>query len=126
LTPVSSVLTAAGLLLLVLVPSVWAFAVALAVSGAAIGVGMTAAYTSGGTLLPPDAHATGFGLMTTASLIGLAVSPIVAGFISGPELRVVFEADIALLALLAAVVWMRMAPGDVTRRPPVASDASAS
>jgi MFS family permease len=106
----SSVLTAAGLLVLVLVPSVWAFAVALAVSGAAIGVGMTAAYTSGGALLPPDAHATGFGVMTTASLIGLAVSPIVAGFISGPELRVVFEADIALLVLLAVVVWMRMAP----------------
>lgn len=106
----SSVLTAAGLLVLVLVPSVWAFAVALSVSGAAIGVGMTAAYTSGGALLPPDAHATGFGVMTTASLIGLAVSPIVAGFISGPGLRVVFEADIALLVLLAVVVWMRMAP----------------
>jgi len=122
----SSALTAAGLLLLVLVPSVWAFGVALALAGAAIGVGMTAAYTSGGVLLPPDAHATGFGLLTTASLIGLAVSPIVAGFISGPELRVVFEADIALLALLAAVAWMRMAPCDATRRPPVASDASAS
>jgi DHA1 family multidrug resistance protein-like MFS transporter len=122
----SSVLTAAGLLLLVLVPSVWAFGVALAISGAAIGVGMTAAYTSGGALLPPDAHATGFGVMTTASLIGLAVSPIVAGFISGPELRVVFDADIALLVLLAAAVWLRMAPGDATRRPRVASDASAS
>jgi putative ABC transport system permease protein len=33
---------------------------------------MTAAYTSGGALLPPYAHATGFGLMMTASLIGLA------------------------------------------------------
>lgn len=126
LITVSSALTAAGLLLLVLIPSVWAFAVALAASGAAIGVGMTAAYTSGGALLPPDAHATGFGLMTTASLIGLAVSPIVAGFISGPGLRVVFEADIALLVLLAVVAWMRMAPGDATRRPPAASGASAS
>ena len=55
---------------------------------------MTAAYTAGGALLPADAHATGFGLMMTASLIGLAASPIVAGFISGPGLRIVFEADI--------------------------------
>ena len=106
----SSALTAVGLALLVAVPSVPSFAVALAVSGAAIGVGMTAAYTSGGALLPADAHATGFGVMTTASLIGLAVSPIVAGFISGPGLRVVFEVDIVLLLLLTAVVWMRMTP----------------
>jgi MFS family permease len=104
----SSVATAAGLLLLIQVPSIVAFAVALAVSGAAIGVGMTAAYTSGGALLPPDAHATGFGLMMTASLIGLAASPIVAGFISGPELAVVFEADVALLVVLAVAVWARM------------------
>ncbi len=104
----SALATAAGLLLLVQVPSIGAFAVALAVAGVAIGVGMTAAYTSGGALLPPDAHATGFGLMMTASLIGLAASPIVAGFISGPELRVVFEADIVLLLLLAGAVWTWM------------------
>jgi MFS family permease len=107
----SSALTAVGLGLLVAVPSVPSFAIALAVSGAAIGVGMTAAYTSGGALLPPDAHATGFGVMTTASLIGLAVSPIVAGFISGPGLRVVFEADVVLLVLLTVIVWAWMSPG---------------
>jgi DHA1 family multidrug resistance protein-like MFS transporter len=112
----SSIGTAAGLLLLILVPSVWAFAVALAMAGAAIGVGMTAAYTSGGVLLPPDAHATGFGVLTTAALIGLAVSPIVAGFISGPRLRVVFEADVVLLVVLAAVAWARMAPGATRQR----------
>ena len=104
----SSIATAAGLVLLVQVPSIQAFAVALAVAGAAIGVGMTAAFTSGGALMPPDAHATGFGVMMTASLIGLAVSPVVAGLISGPELRVVFEADIVLLVLLAAAVWLWM------------------
>ena len=114
----SSLATAAGLLLLILVPSIAAFAVALAVSGVAIGIGMTAAYTSGGALLPPDAHATGFGLMMTASLIGLAVSPIVAGFISGPELAVVFEADVALLVVLAAAVWVWMARGQATHAAP--------
>jgi MFS family permease len=106
----SALVTAAGVGLIVWTPSVWAFAIALAAAGVAIGVGMTAAYTSGGALLPPDAHATGFGLMMTASLIGLAASPIVAGLISGPELRLVFEADIVLMVALAAAVWAWMAP----------------
>jgi MFS family permease len=114
------------LAVLILVPSVWAFAAALAIAGAAIGVGMTAAYSSGGALLPPDAHATGFGVLTTASLVGLAVSPIVAGFISGPELRIVFQADVLLLASLAVVVWSGMTRGRVTRPEKVASDASVS
>ena len=118
----ASLATAAGLVLLVRVPSIQAFAVALAIAGVAIGVGMTAAYTSGGALLPADAHATGFGLMMTASLIGLAASPIVAGFISGPELRVVFEADIVLLVLLAGAVWAWMRG---VSRPSAASGTSA-
>ena len=107
----AALVTAAGISLIVWLPSVWAFAVALAAAGVAIGVGMTAAYTSGGALLPPDAHATGFGLMMTASLIGLAASPIVAGLISGPELRLVFEADIVLMLALAAAVWAWMGKG---------------
>lgn len=108
LITVSSLATAAGLVLLIAVPSVMAFAVALAIAGVAIGVGMTAAFTTGGSLLPPDAHATGFGLMMTASLIGLAASPIVAGLISGPELAIVFNADVVLLVLLAMAVWTGM------------------
>jgi MFS family permease len=122
----AALVTAAGISLIVWLPSVWTFAVALAAAGVAIGVGMTAAYTSGGALLPPDAHATGFGLMMTASLIGLAASPIVAGLISGPELRLVFEADIVLMLTLAAAVWAWMAPTSPIPRRPVASGTSAS
>jgi MFS family permease len=121
----AALVTAGGLALIVWTPSVTAFAVALAAAGAAIGVGMTAAYTSGGALLPRDAQATGFGLMMTASLIGLAASPIVAGFISGPELRVVFEADVVLMLGLAAGVWWGMRT-PATRPPTAAADASAS
>jgi MFS transporter, DHA1 family, multidrug resistance protein len=115
----SSLVTAAGLVVLVAAPSLSAFAVALAIAGAAIGVGMTAAYTSGGALLPADAHATGFGLMMTASLIGLAASPIIAGYISGPDLAVVFEADVVLLVVLALVVRVGMtrARDDATAAP---------
>ena len=122
---VSASVTAVALTVLVLVPSVWAFAAALAISGVAIGVGMTSAYTSGGRLLPADAHATGFGVMTTASLVGLAVSPIVAGFISGPGLRIVFDADIALLVVLAVVAWLRMSAA-LSRRPSAVSGTSVS
>ena len=121
----TALVTAAGLGLLVAVPSVWVFALALGVSGVAIGVGMTAAYALGGRLLPPDAHATGFGVMTTAWLGGLAVSPIVAGFISGPALALVFNADIVLLVALAAAAWRWMRPA-ATHQPLAASDASAS
>ena len=120
----TALVTAAGLGLLVAIPSVWVFGFALAVSGVAIGVGMTAAYSLGGRLLPQDAHATGFGVMTTAWLGGLAVSPIVAGFISGPALALVFDADIALLLVLAAAAWRWMRPAP-SRQTPAASDASA-
>ena len=125
LVAATALATAAGLGLLVAVPSVWVFGLALAVSGVAIGVGMTAAYTLGGRLLPPDAHATGFGVMTTAWLGGLAVSPIVAGFISGPALALVFDADIVLLLVLAAAAWRWMRPSP-THRPWGASDVSVS
>ena len=55
-------------------------------------------------MLPPDAHATGFGIMTTASLLGLAVSPVVAGLIGSAGLRIVFVADVFLLVILALLV----------------------
>ena len=39
--------------------------------------------------------------MTTASLLGLAVSPVVAGLIGSAGLRIVFVADVFLLVILA-------------------------
>ncbi|MGE3191807.1 MAG: hypothetical protein AB7N90_19135, partial [Vicinamibacterales bacterium] len=74
-----------------------------------IGVGKTAASAAAGALLPADAHATGFGFMTTASLVGLAVSPVLAGFVGAASLRVVFVLDVVLLLALAAVVSRRPA-----------------
>ena len=61
-----------------------------------------------GSSLPPDAHATGFGIMTTASLLGLAVSPVVAGFIGGSGLRMVFVADVFLLVTVGTLTWFRL------------------
>lgn len=91
-----------------LVPLLWIFAVALAVSGTGIGLAMTAAYTSAGALLPSDAHATGFGLMTTASLVGMAGSPVVAGLVGSSGIRIVFALDVVVLAALTWAVWHRM------------------
>lgn len=126
LITVSALSTAVALAIAGLVPSLWVFAAALAVSGTAIGVAMTAAYASAGALLPVDAHATGFGLMTTASLVGLAASPVVAGFVGASGIRIVFALDVVVLVAMTWVVWRRMRPSGATPHPMAASDASVS
>jgi MFS transporter, DHA1 family, multidrug resistance protein len=77
---------------------------AILVAGIAMGAGTTTIYAVAGGLLPADAHATGFGIMTTASLLGLAVSPVVAGFIGAAGLRIVFVADVVLLLVVGVFV----------------------
>jgi MFS family permease len=115
-------LAAVALAVIVVAPTVWLVGVSMAVVGLAIGVATTAIYSVAGSLLPADAHATGFGVMTTASLIGLAVSPVVAGFIGGTGLRIVFIADVALLVVLAVMVARRLhsAPVEVSTDAPLA------
>ena len=46
---------------------------------------MTAAYTAAGAVIPPSARGAGFGVLTTASLVGLAISPIVSGMLGGDQ-----------------------------------------
>ena len=105
----SGSLTAAiALSAIVLAPSVWILAIAIVIAGTAMGSSTTAIYSVAGGLLPPDAHSTGFGIMTTASLLGLAVSPVAAGLIGSAGLRIVFIADVGLLLLLALVVANRL------------------
>jgi MFS family permease len=109
--------TAAALTAIVLVPSMWTLAPALVIASVGVGVAMTAGYSLAGALLPADAHVTGFGLMNTASLIGLAFSPVLAGFVGASGLQVVFLVDVALLLVLAACVAWRMREPHVTRVP---------
>jgi MFS family permease len=75
-----------------------------------IGIAMTSAYSFAGALLPPDAHVTGFGFMTTASVVGLAFSPVLAGVLGKSGLLVVFAVDVALLLALAVTVALRLRP----------------
>jgi len=100
-----TMLAAAAVGIIVLAPSLWVVAAAMPLFGVSVGVATTTIYAVAGSSLPPDAHATGFGVMTTASLLGLAVSPVIAGFIGGNGLRLVFMADVALLVIVGMLVF---------------------
>ena len=74
------------------------------VFGLAIGVATTAAYTAASSVIPASARGAGFGLLTTASLVGLALSPVVNGMLAATSIRAVFMLDVAGLIVLAAIV----------------------
>lgn len=104
---------AAALTVVVFLPSLAILTAALVVVSFGIGVAMTAAYSVAGALLPADAHVTGFAVMTTASLVGLAFSPVLAGVVGASGLRVVFVVDVLLLVALGVAVAMRLQPTTV-------------
>ena len=89
----------------------WLF-VATPIFGFAIGVATTAAYTAAAAVIPANVRGTGFGLLTTASLIGLAVSPVVSGLLGATSIRAVWALDVAGLLLLAVVVHRVGGSGD--------------
>ena len=76
----------------------------MALFGYAIGTASTAAYTAAGSVIPAGAHGTGFGVLSSAALTGLAVSPVVAGSLGATTMRGVFVLDVIVLAVLAAIV----------------------
>lgn len=87
--------------------------VAAALVGAGIGAAMTAAYTAAGSVMPPGSQGTGFGVLSSAPLVALAVSPVVAGFLGATSIRAVFLVDVVLMGVAAIAVRQRMghAPG---------------
>jgi MFS family permease len=97
----------------------WLF-VATPLFGLAIGVGTTAAYTAAAAVIPANVRGTGFGLLTTSSLVGLAVSPIVCGLLAASSRRAVFALDVVFLVALAIAV--RRLGGDSERAPKTPSD----
>ena len=72
--------------------------------GVGIGAAMTASYSAAGAVIPPGAHGAGFGVLTSASLVGMASSPVIAGFVGGASLRIVFFVDAVVFAALAVAV----------------------
>lgn len=95
---------AAGLLPFVVgAPVVW-LVVATIVFGFAIGVAMTASFTAAGHVIPEQSRSTGFGLLTSASLVGLSVSPMASGVLARISIRSVFIVGMITLAVLSAMV----------------------
>ncbi len=97
----ASLTSGAGATVYTVVHSVWWLYLATPLFGLAIGAGMTASYTAAAEVIPANARGVGFGLLTTASLVGLAVSPVVAGFLGAWSIRSVFALDAAALGALA-------------------------
>jgi DHA1 family multidrug resistance protein-like MFS transporter len=101
----AAVLTAAAALaLFALRGEVWLLTAAIAVFGASVGTAMTAAFTAAGSVIPRHVHGVSFGFLSSASLIGFAVSPIISGLVAGRSIRVVFFSGVAVLVVLALVV----------------------
>jgi MFS family permease len=102
-------LAAAAVLVFVIAPVPSALYVAAFVFGVAIGAAMTAAYTAGGSVMPPEARGTGFGFLTSGSLAGLAISPMVSGLLGAISIPAVFVVDAVVLGMLCLAVTRLMA-----------------
>lgn len=114
----AAVVAAGGTSVYALAPPLAVLVAATPVFGLAVGVSMTTAYASAGGMIPKGAGGAGFGLLTTASLTGLAISPMLSGLLGATSIRAVFALDALVMLLLA--VWIRRAM--VQRPPTVASE----
>ena len=82
---------AAASLCYALAGSVWLLFLITPIFGAAIGLAMTCACATAGSVIPAGAGGTGFGVLTTASLLGLALSPLASGLVAAISIRAVFS-----------------------------------
>ena len=118
-----SAVAAAGAAIYVGSSSLWWLFLGTPLFGIAIGAGMTAAYTAAAHVIPAGARGVGFGLLTTASLVGMAASPVIAGFLGATSIRAVFGLDVVALGALAWIVHVAAAgPRTPTSTPAVGAD----
>lgn len=93
---------------------------ATGVFGLAIGVGMTSAFAAAGGVLPERARSSGFGLLSSASLVGLSMSPMLSGVLARISLRSVFIVGVVTLTVLAVMVsYLMRTPAEIRRTPAV-------
>jgi MFS family permease len=102
---------AAAVLGVSLAPNVAMLTAMSGVLGVALGVAMTTAYALAGDVIPPRARGVGFGVLTTSSLAGIALSPILAGALGATSIRAVFVLDAVGLAALTWFVARSMRGG---------------
>jgi MFS family permease len=119
----ASLLAACGALLMAVAGSPIVLGLGVAIFGVGVGVAMTAAYTTAGGALPDPARATGFGFLTSASLIGMAVSPMIAGLIAHAGIRLVFLVNALMLLVFGAAVHRVMEERTRTTTGPAMEDA---
>lgn len=99
-----ALVAAMGMLPFVVGLAVPALVVATLVFGFAVGVALTASFTAAGHVIPEQARSTGFGLLTSASLAGLSLSPIASGVLARISIRSVFIVGVFTLAVVSAMV----------------------
>ena len=100
LIAMASMLAAVALVSFAAVTGGWLLGTAIAVFGVSIGTGMTTAFAAGGSAIPVGVRATGFGLLTAASMLGVALAPVISGVVGGRSIRAVFITDVAALIAL--------------------------
>lgn len=110
---------AVGAVVYVVAGSPWMLLLGTPIFGVAIGVATTAAYTAASSVMPSTARGTGFGLLSTGSLAGLALSPMINGMLAATSIRAVFVLDVIALVALALGVsrLMIVAPLDTPTAP---------
>ena len=99
----------AGALLIAMATTTGVLLAATPLLGLALGVATTTAYTAASGVIPAEVRGAGFGLLTTASLVGLALSPIVCGLIAATSIRAVFALDVVIMVAIAVTVSRHMA-----------------
>ena len=115
----SAAIGAVGTFTYVLADSTTLLFIGTPIFGAAVGVATTAAYTAAASVIPPGVRGAGFGVLSTASLAGLALSPVFNGFLAATSIRAVFMVDTLAMLALAALVSRLMitAPLEETTAP---------
>jgi len=107
---VGSLLVAASTLAaFALAQGVWVMSLTIGAFGAAIGTALTTAFTAAGSVVPREAHGVGFGFLSSASLIGSAISPVLSGLVASRSIKVVFLSGAALLLMIVVMVGRLMA-----------------
>ena len=101
-------LSVAGALAFAVASTVTSMMGAALVFGTGVGLASTVTYAVAGAVVPAAARARRFGFLTSAALLGVSISPVLAGALASVSLRAVFAGAALALAGLAACVWMRM------------------
>jgi MFS family permease len=96
--------SALALVIFAVVQPLWALMIAFGLFGLGAGTAMTAAFTAAGGAIPRHAHGASFGVLSSASLIGMSLGPVLGGLVAGRSIRAVFLVGAGGVAVLALVV----------------------